>query len=246
MTRRRSRPSERSRASPTPALPAAPPMRTRSAPSTRPGTSPTRATPPRRPRRPPPPTFNFSPEADARVQASATTTNYATSNLRVDGGTNPAVESLLRFTVSGAPAGINPKRQAARVRIQWNRGRTGCFHHQSGVDRDGGQLEQPSRRARARRPTTRVQSRRTAGSSTTSRPFVTGNGTYSFGLAGTSSDGVDFRSREAATDRPVLIVTTGAPDTQKPTPPPSSLAATVDERVAGRSLAGSPRATTSA
>ena len=50
-------------------------------------------------------TFTFSPEADARTQASAATTNYATSNLRIDGGSNPAVESLLRFTVTGAPAG---------------------------------------------------------------------------------------------------------------------------------------------
>ena len=36
---------------------------------------------------------------------AAATTNYATANLRADGGTNPAVESFLRFTVTGAPAG---------------------------------------------------------------------------------------------------------------------------------------------
>ena len=40
-------------------------------------------------------------------------------------------------------------------------------------------------------------------------PFVMGNGTFSFRLAGSSSDGVDFYSREAAGLRPELIVTGG-------------------------------------
>ena len=38
-------------------------------------------------------------------------------------------------------------------------------------------------------------------------PFVTGNGTYSFTLATTSNDGIDFYNREAATLRPELVVT---------------------------------------
>ena len=38
-------------------------------------------------------------------------------------------------------------------------------------------------------------------------PFVTGNGTYSFNLATTSNDGIDFYNREAATLRPELVVT---------------------------------------
>jgi chitodextrinase len=50
-------------------------------------------------------------------------------------------------------------------------------------------------------------------------PFVTGNGTYSFGLAQTASDGVDYRSREYTTTvRPELVLTVSA-DSQKPTPP---------------------------
>ena len=50
-------------------------------------------------------TFTFAPVADAKISSSAATTNYATANLRADGGSNPAVESVLRFTVTGAPAG---------------------------------------------------------------------------------------------------------------------------------------------
>ena len=46
--------------------------------------------------------LTISPEADARVQQSAPTTNYATSNLRTVGDTGAAVESFLRFTVAGA------------------------------------------------------------------------------------------------------------------------------------------------
>jgi hypothetical protein len=53
---------------------------------------------------------------------------------------------------------------------------------------------------------------------------VTGNGTYSFRLAQTSTDGVDFRSREYSdsTLRPQLVVTTiqAAPPPPPPPPPP--------------------------
>ena len=51
--------------------------------------------------------------------------------------------------------------------------------------------------------------------------FVSGNGTYSFGLATTSSDGANMYSRENATLRPELVVSTGTPDTTKPTAPGS-------------------------
>ena len=43
----------------------------------------------------------FSPVADARVEAASPSVNYGGSpRLRVDGGTDPAVESYLMFTVS--------------------------------------------------------------------------------------------------------------------------------------------------
>ena len=164
-------------------------------------------------------TFTFSPEADARTQASAATTNYATSNLRVDGGSNPAVESLLRFTVTGAPAGSI---RSAKLRI---------YAYSGTVDGPAVFTTNPAWTETAvnwnnRPPRTSATTDDKGAIATNSwveydvTSFVTSNGTYSFGLAGTSSDGVDFRSREAATERPELVVTTGAPDTQKPTPPP--------------------------
>ena len=169
--------------------------------------------------------FTFGPEADARVQASAATTNYATSNLRVDGGTNPAVESVLRFTVSGAPAGSI---RSAKLRV---------YAYSGTVDGPAVFTTNPAWNETAinwnnRPPRTSATTDDKGAVSTNTwveydvTSFVTSNGTYSFGLAGTSSDGIDFRSREAATERPQLVVTTGAPDTVKPTPP-ASLAATV-------------------
>lgn len=47
---------------------------------------------------------------------------------------------------------------------------------------------------------------------------VTGGGTYAFALVGDSSDGADFSSKEASTNRPELVVETG---TEPPPPPPS-------------------------
>jgi hypothetical protein len=40
-------------------------------------------------------------------------------------------------------------------------------------------------------------------------PFVTGSGTYTFRLATTASDGVNFDSREVTSFRPELVVTLG-------------------------------------
>jgi chitodextrinase len=55
------------------------------------------------------------------------------------------------------------------------------------------------------------------------KPFVTGNGTYSFVLATTSTDGADFYARESSntTLRPELVVTMPAPgtDTEPPAAP---------------------------
>ena len=136
----------------------------------------------------------------------------ATSNLRIDGGTNPAVESLLRFTVNGVPAGSV---RSAKLRI----------HAYSGtVDGPAVYTTEPAWSETAvnwnNRPPRTSATTDDKGAITTNSwveydvtQFVSGNGTYSFGLARTSSDGVDIYSREAATLRPELVVTTGTPDT---------------------------------
>src|SRR5919206_518792 len=56
---------------------------------------------------PAPTTQTLTPDADAQVREAFPSTAYgATSSLRIDGGTDPDVQSLLRFSVSGASAGV--------------------------------------------------------------------------------------------------------------------------------------------
>ena len=59
-------------------------------------------------------TYTFAPSADLSVKAAFPTTNWGTSpNLHVDGVTNPAQQSYLRFTINGI-AGVV---QSATVRL---------------------------------------------------------------------------------------------------------------------------------
>jgi hypothetical protein len=150
----------------------------------------------------------FPAEADARVAEASPSTNYGTSSyLRIDGGSDPGVESVLRFSVSGLLGGI----KSAKLRLYASTDTTdgpavfsaGNAWTQTGVtwssrpERRSAQLDDKS----AITPNTWVEFDVT--------PVVTGNGTYSFTLATASSDGVNFRSREASSMRPELVVTPG-------------------------------------
>ncbi len=169
--------------------------------------------------------FTFAPDADARVQASAPTTNYATSSLRTDGANNPAVESFLRFTVTGAPAGSV---RSAKLRV---RAYTGTVDGPAVYATNPAWTEtainwnnRPPRTSTAHDDKGAIAANTWVEYDVT--PLVSGDGSYSFNLVGASSDGVDFRSRETLAERPELVVTTGAPDSQQPTPP-TNLGATV-------------------
>jgi hypothetical protein len=161
----------------------------------------------------------LSSEADAQVNAGAATTNYATSKLRVDGGSTPE-ESLLRFTVNGVAAGTV---RSAKLRV---------YAYTATADGPGVFTTATSWsetsvnwNTRPARTSVLVDDKGAIPANTwveyDVRPFVTGSGTYSFGLAMSVSDGVDFRSREYATNQPELVVDAGPPDTQKPTAPAS-------------------------
>jgi chitodextrinase len=164
-------------------------------------------------------TVKISPEADARVFQSTATTNYGTVDLRVDGGTDPAVDSYLKFTVSGLASPV----QSAKLRLYAFSGTadgpavytTGTGWSESGVTWNN-------------RPASTSGATDDKGTIATNSwveynvaPFVQGNGTYSFRLATSSTDGVDIRSREFtdATLRPQLVVMVAPPDTQAPATP---------------------------
>jgi chitodextrinase len=168
-----------------------------------------------------PSTATFAPTADAQVQEANASTNYGTSTtLRVDAGTDPDVESYLRFAVSGLTGAV----QTAKLRL-WV-GTDGTANGPAVFTTAGTWSE-----------STITWSNRTArvgsgvddkGSIPTNAwvefnvvSLVTGNGSYDLVLAGTSTDGINFSSREATTNRPELVITTtaGSGDTENPTNP---------------------------
>jgi hypothetical protein len=167
-------------------------------------------------------THTFTPQADSRVEEANPDSNFGTSTtLRVEGGSALDIESYLRFQVSGVggieqvklrlwvtngtangPAAYKTDWGGAETAITWNNrpART------SGATDDKGAIPVDAY----------VDYDLT--------PLVTGNGTHSFVLAGTSSDGFNFSSRESSivSQRPQLIVNSAiqsGPDTQPPTAP---------------------------
>jgi glucose/arabinose dehydrogenase/PKD repeat protein len=156
------------------------------------------------------PQLTIRPEADARVEEASPTLNFGTSTrLRVEGGVDPDIESYLRFTVSGVTGTL----QSARLRlfvtdptadgpavyttgntwsetgITWNN----RLARTSGATDDKGALADVS------------------WVEYDVKPLVAGNGTYSFVLATSSDDGVNFKSRESTDipDRPELVLSYG-------------------------------------
>jgi acid phosphatase type 7 len=156
--------------------------------------------------------LTFSPAADGRVLESSPTSNYGTSTtLRADGGTDPDVESYLKFTVTGVSGPVT------NVKLR--------LHTTSNADSASGNgpavygtetswtetgITWSNRPAR----TTGALDDKGAIASNTWLEYnvtgagITGNGTYAFVVATSSSDGTDLYSREATSFRPELIVTT--------------------------------------
>ena len=166
-------------------------------------------------------TVAFEAEADARVEEASPGANYGASSLRVDGGSDPDVESYLRFQVSGLTGAVT----AAKLRVYAYSGSadgpsvfgTTNSWTESGVTWTG-------------RPAVTSSATDDKGVITANSwveydvsPIVGGDGTYSFVLSTNSTDGVDLRSREEI-NRPRLVVTgTGdqstGPDLKSPAVP---------------------------
>jgi hypothetical protein len=154
-----------------------------------------------------PVTVHFAPAADARVEQATPGTNHGTSTtLRTDGGSDPDVETYLRFDVTGVTGPL----QSAKLRL---RTVTDTANGPAVYSTDWTGLETAltwnNRPARTSGPT---DDKSRIGSSTWVEydvsSLVHGDGVHGFVLATGSSDGIDFRSREYsdATRRPELIV----------------------------------------
>jgi hypothetical protein len=148
-------------------------------------------------------------DADAMVREGSPSTNYGGNlALRVDAGTDPDVESYLRFSVSGLGGGSV---QSARLRL-WStsdthNGPAAYSTTNAWTEAGAGGITWSTRPARTSPPTddkASVPNGAWVEFDVTS--LVTGNGTFSFVLAGTSTDGLDLSSKEGA-HAPELVVT---------------------------------------
>lgn len=164
-----------------------------------------------------PPSGNgvLSPNADARVSKSNKSTNYGTqTTLRVDGGSGSHVETFVRFAIPAESGTI----QSAKLRLFVTSGTVdgpSVYAGDSSWTETG--VTWNSRPAR----TSGMLA--DAGSSPSGTwmevdvtAAVTAGATVTFVLAGESTDGVDFASREYGTiaNRPQLVIASGGATTQ--------------------------------
>jgi uncharacterized repeat protein (TIGR01451 family) len=152
------------------------------------------------------PELTFAPEADARVQEDQPGVNFGAAFLRVDGGSDPDVESFLRFLVTGVSGPV----QSARLRLWANTATldgpavysTGDTWSETGISWSN----RPAPTSGA------IDDKGAIGVGTwveyDVRPLLSANGTYNFLLATSSTDEIDFSSREDANAalRPQLVV----------------------------------------
>jgi len=152
----------------------------------------------------------FAAEADARVVEARPTKNFgSSSSLRTDGGSDPDVESYVRFGVSGVSGAV----QRAVLRVFAFNGTidgpavygTGNGWTETGITWN----TRPAQTSGAIADAQQIASNTWVEYDVTS--FVSGNGTFSFALATTSTDSVDFYSRDSnqIALRPQLVVTYG-------------------------------------
>ncbi len=157
--------------------------------------------------------------ADAKVEEANPSANAGTSTaLRVDGGSDPDVQTYLRFSVTGVSGTL----QSAKLRL-WATSPTAngpsVFTTSDTWSETGiTWSNKPALSGSGVGKVANIATSTWAEFDVTS--LVSGNGTYDFVLAGTSTDGVDFQSRESTND-PQLVITTGTTgtDTQAPSAP---------------------------
>jgi calcineurin-like phosphoesterase family protein len=161
--------------------------------------------------------LTFVAEADARVKQSSPSTNYGNAaTLQVDDTSDPDLESFVRFTVTGVSGPV----QSARVRLYstTNGTKNGPAIYATNPlwnEKDITWNKRPARTSSAADNKGVINTNSWVEYDVTS--LVTGNGTFSFVLAGDSNDAVAFSSRQGA-QPPQLVVTLGGTVTETTTP----------------------------
>jgi hypothetical protein len=146
----------------------------------------------------------FIPVADTYVNASSTGTNYDTAtSLRLDG--SPDVHAYLRFNVSGLSGTI----AQVRLLLFSNNSDSSGIRAFGVADNSWGETTTNYTNAPALGSQLATSSSFASGVwvSLDVTTYVTGNGTYSFGVTNLSSTAISVASRETGADAPQLVVT---------------------------------------
>ena len=166
--------------------------------------------------------LTFKAEADARVEERKPTTNKGTSNyLEAIQANKRSVESYVRFTVSGVSDVI----QSAHLRLYSTTDASLDGPAVYAADNNWTESEitwsnRPRRLSEA--SDNKDITKRYSWVEYDVTPLVTGNGTYSFLLAGDSNDGVRFSSRESSNGPQLIITLASGKPTSTPTPKPTA------------------------
>jgi hypothetical protein len=157
----------------------------------------------------------FTPAADSYVDAESPSMNFGMSPEIVAGG-SPIRRALLTFDVTGLTGSVT----SARLRIH-------VQDSDEAASSSGGRVTQLSETTWpetsvtfARQPALDGATLATLGPVSRNTwyqvdvsPAITGNGTYSFGIASSSADSAHYDSRESGVHSPKLVVTTAAHST---------------------------------
>ena len=170
-----------------------------------------------------PQTLSFQAQADARVEEDHKSTNYGTSQT-LGADDDPEIESFLSFNVTGVSGTI----QSAKLRVRTtsngtNNGPAAYKTTNSWTETGIKWSNRPSRTSSATDDKGSLAANTVVEYNV--KTLVSGNGTHSFILATSSSDGVEFHSREASNPafRPELVLTVSS----QPAPPPPVQSVTI-------------------
>ena len=159
-------------------------------------------------------TRTFSPAADARVAEASATSNYGNATTLVaDGGADPDVESNLKFDVSGVSGSVtNVKLRLHTTSAASSASGDGPAVYGTGTGWTETGITWSDRPART---TAKLADKGAIPANTwleydVTGAGITGDGTYGFVVATSSTDGTELDSREATSFQPELIVTTGS------------------------------------
>jgi hypothetical protein len=149
--------------------------------------------------------LTFIPVADTYVDSSNPTTNYGSkTTLRADG--SPDVHSYLRFTVTGVSGTIT----RVRLLIYANSSLSQGLKAEAVADNTWGELTATYNNAPALGSVLATSASFATGTwmtfDVTASGYISGNGTYSFGVSDPSSTAVSLASREAGANAPQLII----------------------------------------